>query len=83
MASMLLIPYFCFFFFFLGKFTQKGKFSHYLLTLMPVKIWVKFCSPQNISGVFKQYSIAAFSKTTDPDRDLFLNRLKKTKPHLS
>ena len=43
---------------------------------MQIKMWMSFCSPQNISGVFKQYSTAAFSKTTDVDRDLFSKFLK-------
>lgn len=32
------------------KFPQKYKLNHYLLNLMPIERWVKFCSPQNISG---------------------------------
>lgn len=33
---------------------QKWKFSHYLLTPILIKRWVKLCSPQNISGTSQQ-----------------------------
>ena len=38
--------------------------------------WVKFCSPQNISGASQQFS---FSKTAETDGDLFYNVKKKKK----
>lgn len=41
------------------KFTQKFKFSHYLL--VPVESQVKFCSPQNNSRASQQSRAAAFS----------------------
>ena len=39
------------------KFPQKYKLNHYLLNLMPIERWVKFCSPQNISGASQCCSI--------------------------
>ena len=41
-----------------NKFTQKAKFSHYLLTVLLMGSWVKFCGPQNISGASQQSSNA-------------------------
>ena len=43
------------------EFTQKGKLSHCLLTLMLMESGVKFHSPQNISGASQQNSVAVLS----------------------
>lgn len=41
-------------------FKQKGKFSHYLLTLMLMDSWEKFHNSQNISEASRQHGVAAF-----------------------
>ena len=61
------------------KFTQKWNFSCYPLSLMQMKSRVKIRSPQNISGVSRQNSVAAFSQTTEVDWDLFEKHKNTTK----
>ena len=44
------------------QFTQKWKFSHYLLTLTPTEGRVYFVSPQNTAGVSQENSVAESPK---------------------
>ena len=53
------------------KFTQKLKFSHYLLTPMLMESLVKFDSPQNISRASQRNTVAAFFLTAEVAEDLF------------
>ena len=54
------------------QFTQKWKFSHYLLTPM------KFRRQQNMSGVSEQISVVPFSSRPAESNPTFLNWFKKT-----
>ncbi len=59
-----------------GQFTQKRKFSHYLLTLMSMEGQVQFFGSQNIIGVSQENGIVVISQTIVVNGDQHLN-LKK------
>ncbi len=59
-----------------GKFTQKVKFSHYLLTVMVMEGQVKFFSPQDSAGVSQEKDIAVISQTVDINGYQDLNIIK-------
>lgn len=53
------------------KLTEKGKFSHHLLTSIPMESHVKFCSAQKILRALPQNNIGPCSYTAEVDVDLF------------
>ena len=66
-----------------GYFTKKWKFTHYLLTTLPMGGWVKCLSPQNTSWVSGVNSVAAESSTIEVNSDLFFRHYKTTEKNIT